>query len=229
MPELTRTAMILAAGRGERLRPLTDTTPKPLIEVAGKKLIEYHIENLKQAGIRHIVINTAWLHEKIHRQIGDGSAYDVAIRYSDEGQALETAGGIVRALPLLEEESFIVVNGDIWCDYPFSQLNTTEHSSLAHLVLVDNPAHNTQGDFSIDTTSHCLLNSGSPMYTYSGIGLFTHTFFDGLEQGSRPLAPLLRNRLADGVVTAEVYDGNWTDVGTIERLQQLERQLGATN
>ena len=140
-------AMILAAGRGERLRPLTDTTPKPLIKVAGKLLIEYHIYNLAKAGITEIIINTAWLADKIHDELGDGSKYNVSIQYSDEGEALETAGGIIKALPLLGNEPFLVVNGDIWCDYDFTKLPELEESKQAHLILIDNPEHNLKGDF----------------------------------------------------------------------------------
>ena len=140
-------AMILAAGRGERLRPLTDKIPKPLIKIAGKSLIEYHIENLATAGYKDIVINTAWLAEKIHAQLGDGAQYGVSISYSDEGTALETAGGIINALPLLGKGSFLVVNGDIWCDYNFSKLPGLNPGIQAHLVLVDNPGHNPEGDF----------------------------------------------------------------------------------
>ncbi len=168
------TAMILAAGRGERLRPLTDSTPKPLIEVAGKHLIEYHIESLARAGITSIVINTSWLSEQIHQALGDGSAYGVTIQYSDEPEALETAGGIIQALPLLGE-TFIVINGDIWTDFDFSVWREMDVETEAHLLLVNNPDHNPAGDFALK--DGMLVNSGATMYTYSGIGIYTAEFF----------------------------------------------------
>ena len=218
-------AMILAAGRGERLRPLTDSTPKPLIEVAGKKLIEYHIENLARAGITDIVINTAWLSEQIHTALGDGSHYGVNIHYSDEGEALETAGGIIRALPLLGA-SFIVVNGDIWCDFDFSVWTTKAPGSQAHLLLVENPDHNTAGDFGI--VQGKLANTGSPVYTYSGMGIYSADFFKHLPDGKAPLAPILRAKIPQGLISAELHTGLWTDVGTLERLQQLDHDLDSS-
>jgi len=216
-------AMILAAGRGERLRPLTDTIPKPLIKVAGKSLIEYHLQNLSAAGFSDIVINTAWLAEKIHQQLGDGADYGVSIQYSDEGTALETAGGIINALPLLGEEPFLVVNGDIWCDFDFSTLPELKHGLQAHLVLVNNPEHNKQGDFALQ---HGLIkNSGRHSYTYSGIAVFRAGFFAGQPAGPVPLAPIIRDKCQNDVVGGQLYEGQWTDAGTIERLQQLETQL----
>ena len=216
-------AMILAAGRGERLRPLTDTTPKPLIKVAGKSLIEYHLENLAKAGIKDIVINTAWLAEKIHAQLGDGSDYGVSIRYSDEGTALETAGGIIHALPLLGDSPFLVVNGDIWTDFDFSGLPELKPEHEAHLVLVDNPEHNTRGDFSLE--NGLLKNSGENSYTFSGIGIYRPAFFAGRQQGVCALGPLLREKAEKNLISAQLYHGQWTDVGTITRLQELEQQL----
>ena len=218
-------AMILAAGRGERLRPLTDELPKPLIKVAGKSLIEYHIENLASAGIREIIINTAWLAEKIHQQLGDGSNYGVSITYSDEGTALETAGGIINALPLLGEEAFLVVNGDIWCDFDFSTLPKMSNEAQAHLVLVDNPEHNPEGDFAL--SDKLIKNSGDTMYTFSGIGIYKAAFFSAQERGISPLAPVIRNKCEDNLVSGQYHDGLWTDVGTIERLQQLEQRLAS--
>ncbi len=217
-----RTVMILAAGRGERLRPLTDETPKPLIEVAGKKLIEYHIENLKCAGISRLVINTAWLAEKIHAALGDGANYGVSIRYSDEGEALETAGGIIRALPLLDEQ-FIVVNGDVWCDFDFTEWAHQPSSHEAHVLLVDNPEHNADGDFAIN--NGMLANNGDKRYTYSGIGIYSKAFFAGQTAEKAPLAPLLRNKSEQKKVSAQYYGGKWTDVGTLERLRRLQQQL----
>ena len=216
-------AMILAAGRGERLRPLTDETPKPLLKVAGKSLIEYHLLNLADAGFKEIIINTAWLADQIHQQLGSGENYGVSIRYSDEGEALETAGGIINALPLLGDEPFLVVNGDIWCDFDFSTLPDLKTSSQAHLLLVNNPEHNQNGDFSLE---HGLIrNSGEVMHTYSGIGIYSVDFFAEQQPGSVPLAPIIRNKCEDDFVSGQFYDGLWTDVGTLERLQELEKKL----
>ena len=216
-------AMILAAGRGERLRPLTDETPKPLIKVAGKSLIEYHIDNLASAGIKDIIINTAWLAEKIHQQLGDGSNYGVTIQYSDEGTAMETAGGIINALPLLGDEPFLVVNGDICCDFDFSSLDTLKDGIQAHLILVENPDHNPEGDFSLQ--DELVKNTGETMYTFSGIGIYSTDFFAEQQSGISPLAPLIRNKCEENLVSGQLHEGRWTDVGTIERLQELDIQL----
>ena len=216
-------AMILAAGRGERLRPLTDETPKPLIKVAGRSLIEYHIENLATAGIKEIIINTAWLAEKIHQQLGDGSNYGVSIKYSDEGTAMETAGGIINALPLLGSEPFLVVNGDICCDFDFSSLDALREGIQAHLILVENPVHNSAGDFSLH--NGLIKNFGNPMYTFSGIGIYSTDFFAGQQSGISPLAPLIRSKCENNLVSGQLHKGRWTDVGTIERLQELDRLL----
>ena len=215
--------MILAAGRGERLRPLTDETPKPLIKVAGKSLIEYHLENLARAGFKEIIINTAWLAEKIHQQLGDGSDYGVTIHYSDEGKALETAGGIIHALPLLGDEPFLVVNGDIWCDLDFSTLENLKPSAQAHLILVNNPEHNPSGDFSLQKGS--IVNVGESMHTYSGIGIYNPGFFEGQKTGALPLAPILRKKCEASLISGELYNGMWTDVGTMQRLDELEKRL----
>lgn len=216
-------AMILAAGRGERLRPLTDEIPKPLIKVAGKSLIEYHLLNLVSAGIKEIIINTAWLAEKIHQQLGDGSNYGITIQYSDEGEALETAGGIVNALPLLGNKPFLVVNGDIWCDFNFSELIPLKPGEQAHLILVNNPGHNQKGDFALQ--DNLIKNTGETMHTYSGIGLYSAEFFAEQNAGIVSLAPIIRNKCENDLVSGQFYDGRWTDVGTIERLQELEQQL----
>jgi MurNAc alpha-1-phosphate uridylyltransferase len=216
-------AMILAAGRGERLRPLTDTTPKPLIKVAGKSLIEYHLQNLSAAGFREVVINTAWLANKIHQQLGDGSNYGVSIQYSDEDTALETAGGIINALPLLGKEPFLVINGDIWCDFDFSNLIELNSRSQAHLVLVNNPEHNPAGDFALQDSQ--VINKGKPMYTFSGVGIYTAAFFAEQKIGPLPLAPIIRSKCEAGLVSGQHYHGQWTDVGSIERLQALETEL----
>jgi len=216
-------AMILAAGRGDRLRPLTDDIPKPLIKVAGKSLIEYHLENLAHAGFKKIVINTAWLAEKIHQDIGDGANYGVSIQYSDEGEALETAGGIINALPLLGKEPFLVVNGDTWCDFNFSDLPELKTDKLAHLILVDNPEHNQKGDFAIQ--DGLIINAAETMYTFSGIGVYRASFFAGHPSGRLPLAPVIREKCKQDLISGQYYDGLWTDVGTIERLQELETRL----
>lgn len=216
-------AMILAAGRGERLRPLTDKIPKPLIKVAGKSLIEYHLQNLSAAGFMDIVINTAWLADKIHQQLGNGEDYGVSIQYSDEGEALETAGGIINALPLLGDEPFLVVNGDIWCDFDFSTLPALSSNYQAHLVLVNNPEHNPDGDFALH--NNLIKNTGSPMYTFSGIGLYCAAFFAEQGSGALPLAPIIRSKCETDLISGQYYNGEWTDVGSIERLQALENQL----
>ena len=216
-------AMILAAGRGERLRPLTDTTPKPLIKVAGKSLIEYHLNNLADAVIKDIVINTAWLADRIHQQLGDGSDYGISIQYSDEGEALETAGGIVKALPLLGKEPFLIVNGDIWCDYDFSALPELENDKQAHLILVKNPEHNPEGDFALH--DGLIKNTAESMYTFSGIGLYRTDFFAEQKPGAAPLAPIIRDKCEKDLISGEIYNGRWTDVGTLKRMQILEKQL----
>ncbi len=216
-------AMILAAGRGERLRPLTDETPKPLIKVAGKSLIEYHLNNLAKAGFKEVIINTAWLADKIHTELGDGSNYGVSIHYSDEGEALETAGGIIKALPVLGEEPFLVVNGDIYTDFNFSSIKPLQTETQAHLILVDNPEHHTNGDFAISDDNLC--NQGEVKYTFSGIGLYSPKFFSESAKGIIPLAPMLRKKADEKLITAQHYSGFWTDVGTIERLQVVKNKL----
>lgn len=215
-------AMILAAGRGERMRPLTDSTPKPLLRAGGRRLIEYHLENLAQAGIREVVINHAHLGEQIEQVLGDGSRYDVSIVYSAEGKALETGGGIFNALPLLGEAPFLVINGDIWCDYPYARLIKRE-VALAHLVLVDNPPQHSTGDFVLEDGR--VHDSQGGRLTFSGIGLYHPRLFDGCEVGAFALAPLLRRAMAAGQVSGEHYCGRWFDIGTPERLQQLDRLL----
>jgi MurNAc alpha-1-phosphate uridylyltransferase len=215
-------AMILAAGRGERMRPLTDTLPKPLLPVAGKPLIVHHIERLASIGIRQIVINHAHLGEKIEAALGDGTRWGVEIRYSAEAEALETGGGIFHALPLLGEAPFIVLNGDVWCDLDFSRLHLAE-GKLAHLVLVPNPEHHLAGDFSLQ--GDAIFAEGENRLTFSGIGVYHPQLFADCEPGKFPLAPLLRDAMQRGLVTGECFNGQWIDVGTPERLTQLEMQL----
>lgn len=216
-------AMILAAGRGERMRPLTDRVPKPLLRAGGKRLIEYHIEALAAAGVRDLVINHAHLGGQIEAVLGDGARWGVRIRYSPEDEALETGGGIRRALPLLDDAPFLVVNGDIWCDYDFSVVQPGP-GTIAHLVLVDNPAHNPQGDFAL--CGGRIANAGAPRFTFSGIGIYHPALFAGCGPGAFPLAPLLRAACDLGRVSGEHFPGRWTDVGTPQRLRELDRMLG---
>jgi len=217
-------ALILAAGRGERMRPLTETTPKPLLRVGGQCLIEYHLHALASAGVKEIVINHSWLGQQIVDALGDGHRYGVDIVYSAEGEPpLETAGGIIQALPLLDHAPFILVNGDIWTDYDFSRLPQTL-DGMAHLVLVANPRHHREGDFALAT--HILKNSGDKL-TYSGIGVYSPALFANLPAGVRPLAPLLRAAVERGEISGEWYRGQWWDIGTPERLQQLDTLLQA--
>ena len=216
-------AMILAAGRGERMRPLTDELPKPLLPVAGKPLIERHIEALASAGYVDIVINHAWLGVKIEAALGDGSRFGVRLHYSSEGeQGLETGGGIYRALPLLGEDPFLVINGDIITDFDFRSMSENR-VDLAHLVLVPNPPHHTGGDFYLDGEK--VFSTGSPLFTFSGIGIYHPQLFDGCRPGTFPLAPLLRQAMDIGQVTGELYQGLWMDVGTVDRLKAAEKLL----
>ena len=214
-----RVAMILAAGRGERLRPLTDATPKPLLQVRGRPLIERHIVALARAGIERIVINLAWLGGQISDYLGDGARYGVAIVYSDERpQALETAGGIFRALPHLKPGPFAVVNGDVYTDFPFETLRIASNRD-AHLVLVPNPPQHPQGDFGLE--QGLALAAAASRYTFSGVALYRPTFFDGCTDGVFPLKPLLVRSMAAGRCSAELYPGVWEDIGTAERLRAL--------
>ena len=221
-------AMILAAGRGERMRPLTDEIPKPLLLVAGKPLIQWHIEALVAAGITELVINHAWLGEKIESRLGNGSQFGASIVYSPEGEnALETGGGIFRALPLLQSESddrpFLVVNGDIVTDFNFHRL--PKHiTGLAHLVMVPNPPHHPRGDFAL--TGNVITDNSGSRLTFSGIGLYRPALFAQCEAGAFPLAPLLRQAMDDGQVTGELHEGTWIDVGTSGRLSEAEFALG---
>lgn len=221
--------MILAAGRGERMRPLTDNTPKPLLKVAGKMLIEYHLEKLKAAQITEVVINHAWLGKKIEQALGDGSKYGLTIQYSAETQALETAGGIINALPLLGDDLFIAINGDIFCDYDFSNLPSSI-MGLAHLVLVDNPPHHPEGDFSL-TPSGLVEQTGENKQTFSGIGIYHPDLFHNYsmamkgKKGKLALAPVLRQTMDQNQVSGESYQGIWHDIGTAERLNELNLSL----
>lgn len=217
-------AMILAAGRGERLRPLTDQTPKPLLLIAGKPLIQRHIEALVRAGITELVINHAWLGEQIEAALGDGSRFGAQIVYSSEGgQALETGGGIVKALPLLGDEPFLVVNSDVVTDFDFSTLPQIL-SGLAHLVLVPNPVHHARGDFVLEG-DHVILGDEARL-TFSGIGVYDPGLFAACAGGAVfPLAPILCDAIAAGQVSGEYYSGPWIDAGTAERLAVAEDNI----
>jgi N-acetyl-alpha-D-muramate 1-phosphate uridylyltransferase len=214
-------AMILAAGRGERMRPLTDHTPKPLLPFAGKSIIEHTIIQLVTAGFHDIIINHAHLGKQIEEKLGTGHQHGARIRYSPEGeQALETAGGIINALPLLGEEVFLVVNGDIATDFPFAELKN-QTVDLAHLVLVNNPEHHPQGDFGLDSTGKVIEN-GTELLTFSGIGLYRPELFINSPAGISKLGPLLRQAIANQRVSGQQYTGFWMDIGTPHRLQELD-------
>jgi len=216
-------AMILAAGRGERMRPLTDVLPKPLLEVRGKPLIVWHIEKLVKAGFKEIIINIAHLGYKIPEVLGDGSRWGVNIIYSDEQEsgALESAGGIVKALPLLGDEPFLVVNGDVFCDYAFD-VNFNLENNLAHLILVPNPEHNKNGDFGLKNAS--VLNQDDIQYTFSGIGYYNPKLFENLEVTKSALAPLLRAEIENKNISGELFSGTWHDIGTPQRLKEINKQ-----
>lgn len=218
------TAMILAAGRGERMRPLTDHMPKPLLPVGGKPLIAWHLEKLARCGITDVVINHAHLGEMIETALGSGAHWDLRIRYvaEGEGKALETGGGIFNALPLLGENAFAVINGDVWSDIDFGAL-TLADDDLAHLVLVDNPEHHPRGDFHL--ANGRVDDTGEPRLTFSGIGVYRPALFAHCRPGAFPLAPLLRDAMAEGRVSGLHHRGDWTDVGTPERLEALDRRL----
>jgi MurNAc alpha-1-phosphate uridylyltransferase len=216
-------AMLLAAGRGERMRPLTDHTPKPLLRVAGQTLIGRHIEALARAGIYELVVNHAHLGAQLIAALGDGSDYGVHIDYAAEPPgALETGGGIFNALPLLGEAPFLVVNADIWTDFDFAAL-PQQPESLAHLVLVDNPAHHPQGDFALENGR--VRDDGPARLTFSGIGVYGPALFTGSPPGPFPLAPLLRRAMASGQVSGERHAGAWYDIGTPERLAAVNHRV----
>ena len=217
--------MILAAGRGERMRPLSDTVPKPLLPAGGKPLIVHLIESLARSGLRGIVVNHSHLGEQIVDYLGAGDRYGVRLTYSrEEGGGLETGGGIFKALPSIDTDPFVVVNGDIWTDYPFDRL-PLRLDGLAHLVLVDNPPQHPQGDFSLQNGK--VSAEGEPRLTFSGIGVYARALFAECRPGKFPLAPLLRTAIAQGLVSGEHYTGRWRDVGTPERLKELDQELRA--
>ncbi len=210
-------AMILAAGRGERLRPLTDSTPKALVEVRGKPLLEYHLERVSAAGVREVVINLGWLGEQVAEFVGDGSRWGLSACCSDErGNVLETGGGIHKALPLLGDAPFFVVNADIYTDMPMPDVDLGEDD--AHLVLVRSPAYRDGGDFGLDGDRV----TNDPVYTFSGASFYKPSFFDGCEAGRFSVVPMLREAIDDGRVSGSLYEGQWADVGTPERLASLQ-------
>ncbi|MEA3521694.1 MAG: nucleotidyltransferase family protein [Campylobacterota bacterium] len=217
-------AMILAAGRGERMRPLSDTLPKPLLHVKNKPLIVWHIEKLSKAGFKEIIINIAHLAKMIPKALGDGSQWNVRLIYSDEQDegALESAGGIIKALPLLGEETFLVVNGDVWSDYEFDA-NFDLGDDLAHLILVPNPEHNSNGDFALENSR--VLNDGASKYTFCGIGYYNRKFFENETYGRQALAPLLRKAILKNKISGALHVRKWYDIGTPQRLENLNKEL----
>ena len=218
-------AMLLAAGRGERMRPLTDSMPKPLVPVGGRALIVWHLLALARAGVREVVINLSWLGAQLRDALGDGSQFGVRITWSDEGPVpLETGGGIFRALRLLGPDPFLVVNADIWTDIDFGRL-ALEPDAHAHLVLIPNPPHHPRGDFGLEGDR--VVNRETGRLTYSGVGVYSREFFAGCTEGRFPLLPLLNRAIAAGRARGEVHRGQWCDVGTAERLASLSARVSA--
>jgi MurNAc alpha-1-phosphate uridylyltransferase len=218
--------MVLAAGRGERMRPLTDREPKPLLKVGGRRLIEYHLSRLAAGGFREVVVNTAWLGDMIPAAVGSGAQFGLAITYSHERpEALETGGGIFQALPLLGSGPFLLVNGDVWTDMDFGALRRSPPAgSLAHLVLVPNPPQHARGDFKLE--QGWLSEDEGLRHTYSGVGIYRPEFFEGCVPGRFPLLPLLRRAIARRALSGEIFNGRWHDIGTAERLASLDAELG---
>ena len=220
-------AMILAAGLGERMRPLTDKTPKPLLTVAAKPLIYYHLERLAEAGVKEVVVNISHLADQIEENLGAGEQWGLDIQFSREAEPLETAGGIIQALTLLGTEPFLLVNGDVWSDYPFTTLAAHNlGENLVHMVMVDNPPQHERGDFYLNADGKLSeqKESGSPRLTYAGIGVYSPQLFAGCAQGKLALKPLLLEAMANRQASGEHYWGEWVDVGTPERLRQLNQQ-----
>jgi MurNAc alpha-1-phosphate uridylyltransferase len=217
--------MILAAGRGERMRPLTLARPKPLLDVGGLPLIVHHLHALAMAGFRDLVVNLSWLGMQIREVLGDGSRYGVNLHYSDEGpEPLETGGGIFRALPLLGSGPFVVLNGDIWTDFPYARLRELlQPRDLAHLVLVQNPAHNPNGDFVLDGGR--IVEAPGERHTFSGVGVYRPELFEGCRDGIFKLAPLLRSASRAGRLGGELFEGEWLDIGTPQRLAELDERI----
>ena len=231
-------AMILAAGLGSRMRPLTDKTPKPLLEVGGLALIEHHLLRLKAAGIEEVVINVSYLGRQIESKLGSGEKFGVNIVYSRETEPLESGGGVLKALPLLGNEAFLLVNGDIWCDFNFKDFILPE-GKLARVLLVRNPDHNLQGDFYLDISRQVsgyddvfkVYSSGDDRYTYtfSGISIIDPEVFENQKPGKFSFVPILRELMGQGCVCGQLYEGDWVDVGTPERLKDLDEKLKKQN
>ncbi len=207
------------------MRPLTLERPKPLLEVGGRPLIVHHLHALAMAGFRDLVVNLSWLGTQIREALGDGERYGVNLRYSDEGpEPLETGGGIFRALPLLGPGPFVVLNGDVWTDYPYARLRELlQPADLAHLVLVPNPVHNPDGDFVLDRSR--IVEGEGERHTFSGVGVYRPELFDGCQDGIFKLAPLLRSSARAGRLSGELFDGDWLDIGTVQRLAELDARL----
>jgi N-acetyl-alpha-D-muramate 1-phosphate uridylyltransferase len=217
--------MVLAAGRGERMRPITDTLPKPLVPVAGKPLMGYHLERLAAAGVREVVVNLSWLGDRIRAALGDGGDYRLSISYSEEGPVpLETGGGIFKALPFLGPGPFLVVNGDTWSDIDYGRL-ALEDGANGRIVLVPNPTHNSRGDFGVE--GDVVVDREIDRFTYSGVGVYRPEFFDGCSPGRFPMLPLLKRAIAARLLRGEVHGGEWCDVGTPERLATLDADVRA--
>lgn len=220
--------MILAAGRGQRMRPITDHTPKPLLRIGGKSLIDYHLERLAQAGLSDVVINVCWLRERIQAHVGNGSAYGLNVEYSVEAEALETAGGIIQALPLLGDGEFLLLNADVYCSNPLPQLLSHPLGKhLAKLLLTPRPDY-LAGDFGLQDqlVQHKRADQDSPLYTYCGLGRYSIDIFRNLEPGSRPLRPLLEQAIEEQRLAGEILRGSWLDVGTPERLLRANQDFG---
>ncbi len=222
-------ALILAAGKGERMRPLTLVKPKPLLEVCGTTLIEHHITNLKKAGFDDIVINVSWLAQQIMKKLGSGNQYGVKIRYSFEGsEPLETGGGMHKALSLLGDEPFLVVNGDIKTDIDFTCIKPVSNK-LAHLVLVNNPSHNQNGDFHLNKDQNLSYLNSTAKLTYSGIGIYNPKLFKPCQPGKFSVVPLLKEAMSQKMVTGQFYNGQWDDIGTIQRLTEINSNCRKQN
>ena len=218
-------AMILAAGLGTRMQPLTNHLPKPLLSVGGKPLIVWHLERLKRNGFQDVVINIAWLGNKIPEMLGNGDQFGLSIEYSDEQNepSLETGGGIIKVLPLLVGSPFLVISGDVWCDYEFTVTSPLKNNDLMHLLLVDNPKHNPKGDFLLE--SGRVRSAGEPQLTYSGIGYYHPDLFKQLPYGNQALSPIMRQAMDNEIVSGQHHQGDWQDIGTPERLAELDRSL----
>ncbi len=217
-------AMLMAAGRGERMRPLTDCTAKPLLKANGTRLIEFHLHKLAGSGITEIVINTSWQAQQVRDCLGDGSHYGVCINYSHEPQALETAGGVANALPLLGDAPFLLISADIWCDIDFQTVLSPRDDELARLVMVDNPQHHAGGDFGLDSNG-TITSAAKPKYTYSGIGMYKPKLFKLAANKSMPLREVLTPAIEQRQISGQHHTGKWLDIGTPERLHELHTYL----